>query len=193
MKWFLNRCGRHRQSICLLASGALSGPERSRVENHLAACADCRKYCDEIKKMAVPLANWEGNFRHIEPDQIIRMRWAKAVEAAAEPAPVRRPTPIMAIIEWWHDMIWPCRRIWAGLVVGWVVILAVNFSMRDNSQTKAMKSSPPSPEMIMAFQQQERLLAELIGPSETHNAEPPKLFLPQPRSQRRIGLLTACV
>ena len=191
MKWFLTRCGRYRQSICLLASGALSEPERSRVENHLAACADCRKYCDETRKVAAPLANWEDNFRHIEPDQIIRMRWAKAVEAAAEPVPVRRLTPIMAIIEWWHDMIWPCRRIWAGLAAVWVVILAVNLSMRDNSQTKAMKSSPPSPEMIMAFQQQERLLAELIGPNETRNAEPPKLSLPQPRSQRRIELLTA--
>jgi anti-sigma factor RsiW len=191
MKWFLNRCGRHRQSICLLASGALSEPERSRVENHLAVCADCRKYCDETRKVAALLANWEGNFRHIEPDQIIRMRWAKAVEAAAGPAPVRRLTPIMAICEWWHDVIWPCRRIWAGLAAVWVVILAVNLSMRDNSQTMAMKSSPPSPEMIMAFQQQERLLAELIGPNETRNAEPPKLSLPQPRSQRRIELLTA--
>jgi hypothetical protein len=119
------------------------------------------------------------------------MRWAKAVEAAAGPAPVRRLTPIMAICEWWHDVIWPCRRIWAGLAAVWVVILAVNLSMRDNSQTMAMKSSPPSPEMIMAFQQQERLLAELIGPNETRNAEPPKLSLPQPRSQRRIELLTA--
>ena len=191
MKWFLNRCQRHRQSICLLASGALSEPERSRVENHLAACADCRKYCDETRKVAAPLANWEGNFRHIEPDQIIRMRWAKVVEAAGEPAPIRRLTPIMAIVEWWHDVIWPCRRIWAGLAAVWVVILAVNFSMRDNSQTMALKSSPPSLEMIRAFQQQERLLAELIGPRETRNAEPPKSFLPQPRSQRRIELLTA--
>ena len=190
MKWFLNRCGRHRQSICLLASGALSEPEGSRVENHLAACADCRKYCDEIKKMAVPLANWEGNFKHIEPDQIIRMRWAKAVEAAAEPAPVHQLTPIMAICEWWHDVIWPCRRIWAGLAAVWMVILAVNFSMHDNSQTMAMKSSP-APEMITAFQQQERLLAEWIGPSETRNPEPPKLSLPQPRSQRRIEPLMA--
>jgi anti-sigma factor RsiW len=191
MKWFLNRCGRYRQSICLLASGALSEPERSRVENHLAACANCRKYCDETRKVAAPLASWEGNFRHIEPDQIVRMRWAKAIAAAAGPAPVRQLTPIMAIFEWWHDVIWPCRRIWAGLAAVWVVILAVNLSMRDNSQTMAMKSSPPSPEMIMAFQQQERLLAELIGPNETRNAEPPKLSLPQPRSQRRIELSTA--
>ena len=191
MNWFPNRCGRYRRSICLLAGGALSEPERSQVENHLAACPDCKKYHEEMSKMAVPLANWEQNFRHLEPDQIVRMRWAKAIEAAAAPAPVRRPAPITAIFEWGQDMIGPCRRIWGGLAVIWVVILAVNFSMRADAQTRAMKSSPSSPEMIMAFQQQERLLVELIGPRETRNAEPSKLFLPQPRSQRRMEHLTA--
>jgi len=190
MKWFPNRCGHYRQNICLLASGTLSEPERSQVENHLAACSDCRKYHDEMSKMAVSLANWEENFRHIEPDQIVRQHWAKAIEAASAPAPVRRLTPINALFEWGQDMIWPCRRIWASLAVVWVVILAVNFSMRANAQTRAMKSSPSSPEMIIAFQQQERLLVELIGPREARNAEPSKLFLPQPRSQRRMEHLT---
>jgi hypothetical protein len=86
------------------------------------------------------------------------------------------------------ELVWPCRRIWAGLAAVWVVILAVNFSMRDNSQTMAMKSSPPSPEMILAFRQQEKLLAELIGPSETQVAAPPKPFLPQPRSEGSMGI-----
>jgi hypothetical protein len=33
------------------------------------------------------------------------------------------------------------------------------------------------------------LLAELIGPNETQAAEPPKPFLPQPRSEGRIEIL----
>jgi hypothetical protein len=90
----------------------------------------------------------------------------------------------------WRELIWPCRRIWTGLAVVWLLILAVNFSLRDNSQTIAMKSSP-SPEMILTFRQQERLLAELIGQNEPRAAEPPKLFLPQPRSERRFETLTA--
>jgi hypothetical protein len=183
MKWFLNRCQRHRQSICLLASGALSEPERSRVENHLAACADCRKYCDETRKVAAPLANWEGNFRHIEPDQIIRIRWAKAIEMAAGPAPVRRLTPIMAICEWWHDVIWRCRRIWAGLAAVWVVILAVNFFLRV--QSPAIVQSGPSAEMILTFKDQQKILAELLTDhSVPRDAEQQKIFSPKPRTER---------
>src|SRR5260370_10999688 len=85
MNWFLNRCERRRESICLLASGALPEPESREVENHLAACAGCRKYYDEIKSVAVPLANWEKNFTHIEPDPTLRTRWAKAIQASGEP------------------------------------------------------------------------------------------------------------
>jgi hypothetical protein len=47
-----------------------------------------------------------------------------------------------------------------------------------------MKSSP-SPGMMMTFQQQERLLAELTEPHETRIAEPSKKSIPQPRSERR--------
>jgi anti-sigma factor RsiW len=182
MKWFLNRCGRYHQSICLLAGGALSEPERSRVENHLAACADCRKYYDETRKVAAPLADWEENFRHIEPDQIIRMRWAKAIEATAEPASVRRPIPITAIFEWGHDMIWPCRRIWAGLAVAWVLILAANVSLREQSPA-IVKSGPPS-EMMMTFKDQQQILVELLTDrSAPHDAEPQKIFSPKPRTE----------
>jgi hypothetical protein len=90
----------------------------------------------------------------------------------------------------WRELIFPCRRIWAGLAAVWILIFAVNFSLRDNSQTIAMKSSP-SPEMILTFGQQERLLAELIGPDETRVAEPPKTFFPRPSSERRFETLAA--
>ena len=41
----------------------------------------------------------------------------------------------------------------------------------------------------MAFQEQERLLAELLGPRETPVAERPKPHLPQPRSEGRRVLM----
>lgn len=91
----------------------------------------------------------------------------------------------------WLELIWPSRRIWAGLAAVWLLILAANVSLHDGSQAMARKSSPPTPAMIMAFRQQEKLLAELIGPRETPVAEPPKPSLPQPRSQRRNEVLTA--
>jgi len=90
----------------------------------------------------------------------------------------------------WRELIWPCRRIWAGLASVWILIFVFNLSQRDPSELMARKSPSPSPEMILAFRQQEKLLAELIGPNEAHAAAPPpKQFLPQPRSEGRVETL----
>ncbi len=89
----------------------------------------------------------------------------------------------------WLELIWPSRRIWAGLAATWILILVFNFSQRDPAKLMARKSPPPSPEMILTFRQQEKLLAELIGPNEPQAVAPPKSFLPQPRSEGRIEIL----
>ena len=81
-------------------------------------------------------------------------------------------------------LLWPHPRAWAGLAAVWILILAVNFSMRDQSPVRAEKSSPPSPEVIVELRQQQRLLAELIGPRDTSDADRSKSFVPQPRSER---------
>jgi hypothetical protein len=91
----------------------------------------------------------------------------------------------------WHELVFPCRRIWTGLAVIWILIFVFNFSQHDPSELMARKTPSPSPEMILTFRQQEKLLAELIGPNETQAAEPPKTFSPRPSSERRFETLTA--
>jgi hypothetical protein len=91
----------------------------------------------------------------------------------------------------WLELIWPCRRIWTGLAAVWILIFVVNFSQHDKSEMMARKTSPPSPEMMIAFRQQEILLAELIGPNEPQVAERPKTFSPRPSSERSFETLTA--
>jgi hypothetical protein len=88
-------------------------------------------------------------------------------------------------------ILWPHPAAWAGLAAVWVVILGINLTTRDASQAVAKHASPVSPEVFMAFQEQERLLNELIGPRETPVAERPKPVLPRPRSERRQSLLMA--
>ena len=83
MKWFWNPCRRHRRNICLLAVGALVERETSKLRAHLAECADCRKYHDEMASLAKPLAGWETNFAHVEPTPETRTGWAKAIQGAA--------------------------------------------------------------------------------------------------------------
>jgi hypothetical protein len=86
-------------------------------------------------------------------------------------------------------LLWPHPRAWAGLAAIWSLILAVNFSMRDPSPVRTEKSLPPSPEVIVELRQQQRLLAELIGPRDASDAARSKSFVPQPRSERPFEIL----
>lgn len=77
------------------------------------------------------------------------------------------------------------------MAAAWVVILGLNLTTRDASLALAKHASPASPQVFMAFQEQERLLSELLGPRETPVAEPPKPRLPRPRSEGQRALLMA--
>ena len=89
----------------------------------------------------------------------------------------------------WQELIFPSRRIWASLATIWIFIFIINVSQCDHSPIAIAKSSP-SPEMILTFRQQEKLLTELIGQNEPRVAEPPKAFLPRPSSERPFETLT---
>jgi len=88
-------------------------------------------------------------------------------------------------------LLWPHPTAWAGLAVAWVVILGFNLTTREATPLVAKRGSAPSPQIFMAFQEQERLLSELLGPRETPVAERPKPTQPRPRSELRHGLLMA--
>jgi hypothetical protein len=88
-------------------------------------------------------------------------------------------------------LLWPHPAAWAGLAAVWVVILGINLTTREATPLVAKRGSARSPQVFMAFQEQERLLSELLGPLETPVAERPKTRLPQPRSERRREMLLA--
>jgi len=89
----------------------------------------------------------------------------------------------------WRELILPSRRIWAGLAACWVFLVVAHFAM-DGRPTVQMAAAVPTPEMIRSYQQQERLLAELIGPIEAQAVDSRKKFLPSPRSGRRFEIVT---
>jgi hypothetical protein len=88
-------------------------------------------------------------------------------------------------------LLWPHPAAWAGLAAVWVVILGLSFTTGDAARHVARRASSPSPQVFMAFQEQQRLLNELIGPREISAAERPKAAPPRPRSERRSGLMMA--
>jgi hypothetical protein len=82
-------------------------------------------------------------------------------------------------------LLWPHPVAWAGLAAVWVAILGLSLTTSDASTAVARHASPVSPQVFMAFQEQERLLTELLGPRETPVAEQQKPRLPRPRSEGR--------
>ena len=109
---------------------------------------------------------------------------AESAAAARHPFPVTRSSWLSTLNAQLSTLLWPHPKAWAGLAAVWILILAVDFSMRDKSPVMAEKSMPPSPEVIVELRQQQRLLAELIGPRDTSDADRSKSFVPQPRSER---------
>jgi hypothetical protein len=86
-------------------------------------------------------------------------------------------------------LLWPHPKAWAGLAAVWILIFAVDFSVQDKSPVMAGKSVPPSPEVIVELKQQQRLLAELMGPRDKSDADGSKSFVPQPRSEQRFEIM----
>jgi hypothetical protein len=81
------------------------------------------------------------------------------------------------------SLLWPHPVAWGGLAVVWILIFAVHFSIRDGEPALAEKVVAQSPEVVAQLKQQQRLLAELLGPNDLPDADRPKIFVPKPRSQ----------
>jgi hypothetical protein len=107
-----------------------------------------------------------------------------AAESAISPQKRNQDRSNLNPILWLRELFWPHPKAWAGLAAVWVVILALNLSTRDDSQVVTKKSPSPSPEIVAEVRQQKLMFAQLIGSYEVRDAEPPRLFLPRPRSER---------
>jgi hypothetical protein len=140
--------------------------------------------------------------KHLQSQTLrqVPAEWREGVLSAARQAAGPDPMPraachgLGAVLATFNSrllsLLWPHPVAWAGLAAVWVVILGLSFTTRDAAQQVARASSP-SPQVFMAFQEQQRLLNELVGPLEIPAAERPKTARPRPRSERRIGLMMA--
>ena len=132
-----------------------------------------------------------------QPLKEIPGEWrAKILESARDAQAARHASRIthQSFLSTFHHqlstLLWPHPKAWAGLAAAWVIIFAVNFSVRDASPKLAAKSAPPSPEVMMELKMQQRLFAELVGANELPDADRRKIFSPKPRSERAEILMT---
>ena|SRR5438105_2013987 len=98
-------------------------------------------------------------------------------KATAEDGLTINPQPT----SWWRELLWPCPQAWAGLAAAWMVILFLNMASREPVQVAKTSKSAPTPELLIALREHQRLLAELIGTPTV--VEPPKPFEPRSRSE----------
>jgi hypothetical protein len=82
----------------------------------------------------------------------------------------------------WLELIWPSRRVWAGMAVIWLVVLAANLEMKTTTNVSAVRSAHTR-ELARAFEERQRLLAELLLPASPPPATPARSD-PGPRSER---------
>ena len=117
----------------------------------------------------------------------------RAVIVQMEKASVTRAEglPLRALLKLWRELIWPCRRTWAGLTAVWLVLLVLQLASRDATEVVARKTPPPSPEVLQVLRQQHLLLAELVERSAPRVADQPKSTPARPRSQLQEEMWTA--
>jgi len=180
MKWFNNRC-RHREEVSLLAGGALRADEKNEVERHLAACSECRTYYGELKKLTESLAEWEKEFTAIEATPAAQIRWAKAVQQTRQPSTPHQPLlkNVWRIV--WRELIWPSRHAWTGMAVLWAIILFINARISDSRTFGVNIQAAAKPDLMEAWQEQNRVMAELTQPSFTVPVAP--AVISRPRSE----------
>jgi hypothetical protein len=122
-----------------------------------------------------------------QPIRPVPAAWRAEILKAAEAAGPA-PSFLSTINSQLSTLLWPCPQAWAGLAAVWVVIFALNHASLDKPDMMAAKSYPPSPEIMMALQEQRRTLAKLIDSNDQPTAEPPKSFIPRPRGEIRIPM-----
>jgi anti-sigma-K factor RskA len=174
---------RYAEDLALYALDALRGEDRARVDEHLAACAACRRELEQLRGDTALLALSTAGPR---PPQRARQRLLDAVarEAAASPTPstsVRRDGA-PSFVET------PARRSWWG-VLGWAAAAAVVvFAMslwRENSVLKETLASAGSLAAKNAREMEElrRIAAPILAPEAMHVTLVAAKAPPQPQGK----------
>ena len=99
-----------------------------------------------------------------------------------------KPLAVRALLVVWRELIWPCRRAWAGMAALWLVLWGINRGLSEPPKAARSARTASAPALFEALEEQRRLLAELIPPVSSQPTEPPRRN-PRPRSDRHSEML----
>jgi hypothetical protein len=100
----------------------------------------------------------------------IPAEWRTKVLSAAR---LKTETPgwMGRLVARFSDLLWPCPQAWVGLAAAWAFIAVLQLGMSGtNAETKVRVT----PQMVAAWKEQQKALAELIDP---YPPAPPELPL----------------
>ncbi len=165
-------CSRWREAIRAWAAEGVAAEESPRLQGHLALCADCRRYAEELRAAAAGL-RWLAD-RPAEPSPGFRARWTRAVEAAAEPAGVGETAAALA--DWLREMFLRNRRPALGFACLWGLTLLFRLSAPDVATNPQPATAPSLFEVVRALKTTEQLMAGELGlqlraPASSRNPE----------------------
>ncbi len=122
-----------------------------------------------------------------QPLRTVPAGWRAGILLAARESSVSQPsTSNPRRVAWWRELFWPCPQAWAGLAAVWVVILLIHFSSAERTESIVAASVPPSPQEMMVLKEQKQMLAKLMAPFDQPAGEPPKPYVPRPKSECRM-------
>ena len=111
-----------------------------------------------------------------------REKILRAATADADSISVRPSSLASRRVLWWRELFWPCPQVWAGLAAAWIFIVLMNVGSVETTSLAVATTPPPSKEVLLALREQRRELERAIA-SDEPAAEPPKRFVPRPRSE----------
>ena len=118
MRWRLNSCRAYRENVSLLASGALPEAEQTSVRAHLAHCAPCRQYYEEMARLSGQFEHWARTEPQVPAGAAFRARWMRSIESANSPTQILLRRLISKLSAW----LWPSPVAWGALAAVWVTI-----------------------------------------------------------------------
>jgi hypothetical protein len=172
-------CDRWREAIRAWVGEVAAGDQSAQIQNHLAACADCRRYAQELRAAAGGL-RWLAE-QPVEPSPGFRARWTRAVEDAARPTGLGETAAALAAC--WRELLFRNRRPALAIASVWILVLLFRLSAPDVSPTTQTTAARSPVEIYRALKAPERLLAGELGQPIAAPAASQKPHSARPRSE----------
>ncbi len=172
-------CSRWREAIRAQVGEGVKGDQTAEVQSHLAGCAECRRYAEELRAAVADL-RWLAD-RPVEPSLGFRARWTREVEAAAQPA--RLGETAAALGAWWRE--WLVGNLRPALGVSSLWILALLFWLSAPGTSPAVQNAVArSPvEVARALGADQPLLVWHLWRLDVLSIAPRRAQPPHPRSE----------